>query len=146
MFFDSQGRIQGYWGLAISQMNHRFEVVGKTLCTWCTWDSLFLPEFLQTTAQVSSSCPVMGEIIRLRVRPDEIETVDPADTVVFFPRVERMTLGQDIVTNFCHFVHFFQSPEAASRWLEEHSGHLILSPVTRSRLLERSTLQYGELL
>ena len=52
VFFDKQGRIQGYWGLAIAEMKHRFEVEGRTLYTWCAWDSLFLPEILQTTAQV----------------------------------------------------------------------------------------------
>lgn len=126
VFFDEPGRVQGYWGLAIPEMKHRFEVAGKALYTWCAWDSLFIPEILQKSARVSSSCPVTGETIRLRVHPNEIESVDPTDTVMSFPRVDRMELGEDVVTNFCHFVHFFTSPEAAGRWLEDHPGHVIL--------------------
>ena len=147
VFFDKHGRIQGYWGLAIAEMKHRFEVAGKTLYTWCAWDSLFLPEILQQTAQVSSSCPVTGETIRLRVNPNEIETVDPPGMVMSFPRVDRMELGEDVVTNFCHFVHFFRSPEAANRWLEKHPGHLILSSDDAIALArKKNALQYGELL
>ena len=144
VFFDERGRIQGYWGLAIAEMKHRFEIAGKTLYTWCAWDSLFLPEILQNTAQVSSSCPVTGETIRLRVHPHEIETVEPADTVMSFPRVDRMELGDDVVTNFCHFVHFFRSREAANRWLKENPGHLILSVDEALELArKKNALQYG---
>ncbi len=147
VFFDKQGSIQGYWGLAIAEMKHRFEVEGRTLYTWCAWDSLFLPEILQKTAQVSSSCPVTGETIRLRVSPYEIETVEPADMVMSFPGVDRMELGEDVVTNFCHFVHFFRSPEAANRWLEKHPAHLILSSNDALALArKKNALQYGELL
>ncbi|GMR24599.1 MAG: organomercurial lyase MerB [Acidobacteriota bacterium] len=146
VFFDEQGSIQGYWGLAIAKMNHRFEVEGRTLYTWCAWDSLFLPEILRKTAQVSSSCPVTGETIRLRVSSNEIETVEPVDLVMSFPGVDRMALGEDVVTNFCHFVHFFRSPEAANRWLEKHPGHLILSPDDAFALAhKKNALRYGEL-
>jgi alkylmercury lyase len=146
VFYDKQGGVQGYWGLAIAEMKHRFEVAGKTLYTWCAWDSLFLPEILQKTAQVRSSCPVTGETIRLGVRPCGIETVDPTDTVMSFPQVDRMELGEDVVTNFCHFVHFFRSPEAANRWLEKYPGHVILSPDDGFELARRkNSLQYGEL-
>ncbi len=144
VFFDKRGRIQSYWGLAIPETRHHFEVAGKTLYTWCAWDTLFLPEILQKTAQVRSSCPVTGEAIRLRVHPHGIENVDPADTVMSFPEVDRMQLGEDIVTNFCHFVHFFHSPEAGNRWLEEHPGHLIVSPQEALELARRkNALQYG---
>ncbi len=144
VFFDRRGRIQGYGGLSIPETRHHFEVAGKNLYTWCAWDTLFLPEILQKTAQVSSSCPVTGEAIRLRVRPNRIAAVDPADTVMSFPKVDHMQLGEDIVTNFCHFVHFFHSPEAGSRWLEEHPGHLIVSPQEALELARRkNALQYG---
>jgi alkylmercury lyase len=146
VFFDKQGRVQGYWGLAIAEMKHRFEVAGKTLYTWCAWDSLFLPEILQKTAQVSSSCPITGETIRLRVHPREIESIHPTDTVMSFPQVDHMELGEDLVTNFCHFVNFFRSPEAANRWLEKYPGHVVLSPDDGFELARRkNALQYGEL-
>lgn len=146
VFFDKQGRVQGYWGLTIAEMKHRFEVAGKTLYTWCAWDSLFLPEILQKTAQVSSSCPVTGVRIMLTVHPDRIEIVEPAETVMSFPGADRIECGEDVITNFCHFVHFFRSPGAASRWLEKHPGHLILSSDEALELArKKNALQYGVL-
>ncbi|HEX9726065.1 MAG TPA: organomercurial lyase [Vicinamibacteria bacterium] len=71
------------------------KVAGKTLFTRCALDSLFLPEILHNTAQVSSSCPLTGETIRPKVHPNEIETVEPADTVMLFPQVDRTTLGEE---------------------------------------------------
>ena len=88
-----------------------------------------------------------GETIRLRVSPDEIETVDPPGMVMSFPQVDRVEVGEDVVTNFCRFVQFFHMPESASRWLEEHPGHLILSPSDALALArKKNALQYGELL
>ena len=146
VLFDKQGSIQGYWGLAIAETKHRFEVEGRTLYTWCAWDSLFLPEILQKTARVSSSCPVTRETIQLRVSPNDIEIVEPADMVMSFPGVERMELGEDVVTNFCNFVHFFRSPDAANHWLEKHPGHLILSADDAFALArKKNALRYGEL-
>jgi alkylmercury lyase len=146
VFFDEDGAIQGYWGLAIPRMAHRFEVGGKTLYTWCAWDSLFLPELLQSTARVSSTCPVTGEDIQLTVHPHAIESVAPSQTVMSFPQVDCMELGEDVVTSFCHFVHFFVSPEAAGRWLEGHPGHVILALDQAFELaLRKNALQFGEL-
>ena len=39
-------------------MSHRFEVAGRTLYTWCAWDSLFLPQILGQEAEVESTCPL----------------------------------------------------------------------------------------
>lgn len=146
VFFDEQGRIQGYWGLAIPKMSHRLEVAGRTLYTWCAWDSLFLPEILQKTARVSSRCPVTEGTIRLGVRPDGIDSVDPADTVMSFPGVDRMDLGEDPLTSFCHFVHFFRSRDAAHPWLTNNPGHVILSLDEAVELArKKNALQYGKL-
>src|SRR3989442_9036358 len=42
-YTDKQGRIIGFGGLAVREMPHRFKVDGRTLYTWCAWDSLFIP-------------------------------------------------------------------------------------------------------
>jgi alkylmercury lyase len=134
VIFDAQGNIQGYWGLSIPKTNHRFEVGGTTLYT-------------QKSASVRSTCPVTGEVVRLRVHPDEIESVDPADVVMSFPRVDCMALGEEIIANFCRFVHFFRSSEAARRWVSKETGHVILSLENAFALAWRkNTVQFGEFL
>src|SRR5437899_5469056 len=39
---DDKGRVLGFGGLAAAPMHHRLEVDGRTLWTWCAWDSLFI--------------------------------------------------------------------------------------------------------
>src|SRR5215813_6170137 len=57
---DKQGRVLGFGGLAAAQMDHRFEVDGRTLWTWCAWDTLFIPEILGKTARIESRDPESG--------------------------------------------------------------------------------------
>src|SRR2546422_6561781 len=49
---DDEGRVLGFGGLAAAPMHHRLEVDGRTLWTWCAWDSLFIPEILGKRARV----------------------------------------------------------------------------------------------
>src|SRR6266702_4176328 len=81
---DDQGRVLGFGGLAAAPMHHRFEVDGRILSTWCAWDSLFIPEILGRPARVTSADPESGELVRLVVTPDRIETVEPEGAVVSF--------------------------------------------------------------
>ncbi len=43
VYRDAEGRVVGYWGLALSETNHGLEVAGRTLYAWCAWDALFIP-------------------------------------------------------------------------------------------------------
>src|SRR5579863_109796 len=54
---DEKGRVVGFGGLATAPMHHRIEVGGRTLWTWCAWDSLFIPDILGRSARVTSSDP-----------------------------------------------------------------------------------------
>ena len=46
LFYNDDKAIIGYWGLGLTQMDHRFEVDGNTLYTWCAWDALFIPQII----------------------------------------------------------------------------------------------------
>ncbi len=127
VYYDDRGRIIGYWGLALEETNHRFEVNGRTLYTWCAWDSLFIPELLNQTARVESECPATGEKIRLTVSPHKIEQCEPAGAVMSFLNPEAEKIREDVILHFCHYVHFFSSVEAGSRWVLENPGTFIMS-------------------
>ena len=126
VYYDSDGAVIGFWGLALGEMPHQFEVDGRTLYTWCAWDSLFIPEMLGKPARVTSADPVTKEKISLVVGPDGVEEISPATTVVSFLTPDR-PFDQDGIMNFCHFVHFFTSPETAEKWTTEHPGTFVLS-------------------
>jgi len=144
---DGEGRVVGFLGLALSQMDHCFEVEGKTLYTWCAWDSLFIPQILGKTAKVKSICPVTGQDIRLAVTPDRVKTLAPTETVMSFITPEATKILDDVVHHFCCYIHFFASADAGYRWTSENEGTFILSVNEAYRLGQsKNQARYGRFL
>jgi alkylmercury lyase len=127
VYSNEEKQIIGYWGLALPQMPHRFTVKGNTLYTWCAWDSLFIPEIIKKTARVESTCPVTGSKIALTVTPEEIKELEPPGTVMSFVTPEAGKIRENVILNFCHYIHFFSSAEAGSKWISHNQGTLVLS-------------------
>ncbi len=127
VFRDDQDAVVGFGGLTVVEMPpHRFIVDGRTLHTWCAWDSLFIPGVLGKPARVESVCPVTKEQISLEVGPDGVKRVDPPTIVVSFLTPDR-TFDRNVIVNFCHFVHFFRSAHVAATWISQHTGTFVLS-------------------
>jgi alkylmercury lyase len=128
VFTDSQGRVTGFWGLAITELSpaHRYETGGQALYAWCAWDTLFLPARLGHAAHVTSACPVTGELIQLTVTPDGVtETSHPQAVVSFL--IPDGPFDSGVIESFCHFVHFFASRQAGERWVAGHPGTFLLT-------------------
>ncbi len=136
VFYDEEQRIVGYWGLSLSRMAHRFMVNGRDLYTWCAWDSLFIPQLLGHTAHVESVCPVTRQTIRLTVSPQGIERLQPATAVMSLMVPSDADVMQNIVTRFCHYVHFFASQDAGASWVTRNLGTFLLS-VAQAQALGR---------
>jgi len=127
---DAEGRVLGFGGLAAASMHHRLEVEGRSLWTWCAWDSLFIPEILGRPARVTSPDPQNREIVRLTVTPERIESVEPSDAVISFIRPDAETFGTsaaNVMANFCHFIFFFASRASGERWTAKHPGTFLYS-------------------
>lgn len=127
VYYDDAGRIIGYWGLALPEMAYRFEVEGRTLYTCCAWDSLFIPAILRKSARVESRCPETGTAIWLTVTPEGVQDRRPTDIVMSFLRPEAAKLRENLILHFCHYVHFFCSHDAGSRWVSKHPNTYLLS-------------------
>jgi alkylmercury lyase len=129
-YADQEGRIVGFGGLAVQEMPHRFVVDGRTLYTWCAWDSLFIPGILGRTADVSSPAPESGKRIRLTVAPDGVEAVEPQSTVMSFLLPSAETFQADAlkaIASFCHFIFFFPTSEAAAAWTSSRPDTSVMS-------------------
>lgn len=127
VYRDDEENVLGFWGLAIPEMNHHFEVNGVSLFTWCAWDALFLPELLDETAHVTSACPISKQEVTLTVDAGGISNLQPATAVVSFLTPEREAFEDDVVSTFCHYVHFFASKDDGEKWTSEHPGTLLLT-------------------
>ena len=124
---DEQQRVIAFMGLSVVETGeHRIHLDGRTLSAWCAWDTLFLPELIGATAQVSSRCPTTGSQISLSVTPDGPIDLQPAEAVVSF-LVPDGEFDATVIQSFCHFVHFFASPTAAATWTAEHPDTFTLS-------------------
>jgi alkylmercury lyase len=127
VYRDSQGALIGFWGLTQQEIPpHRFEVAGQRLWTWCSWDSLFIPVILGTTAHVQSVCATTGMPISLVVTPDGVAEAAPAGAVISFLRPAGK-FDADVIASFCHHVLFFSSEEAGRQWIAERPHHFLLS-------------------
>ena len=146
VFSDGQQRIVGYWGLSTpSAYNspHKLKTNGRTLSAWCAWDTLFLPQLLGRTAEIESVSPGSG-IVRLTVTPEQVERVEPGNAQMSFLLPDCTGVRKDVVTTFCHFVHFFPSRHTGESWSAQHAGTFLLS-IDEAHVLARlkNEAQYG---
>jgi alkylmercury lyase len=126
---DDRGRVVGFGGLAVGDLAaspHRLKLDGRELYAWCAGDALFLPVVLDREVPIESQCPTSGERISLVVSPEGFRDLEPSGAVMSFLAPDelaaRAEAGGDVIRNFCHFVHFFASKEAAQTWIEGHPG------------------------
>jgi alkylmercury lyase len=92
--------------------------------------------------RVRSVCPVTKKTVELRVAPDHVESVVPEGVVVSFLSPERRFDG-NVITSFCHFIHFFGSRRAGEQWIERHPGTFVLSLPDAVELARLSNLSLG---
>jgi alkylmercury lyase len=120
---DKEGNVVGL-GLTLIQTPHAYEANGRKLYAWCAADALEFPAMLNHAAQIESPDPVSGEKIRVSVTPDRVERVEPESAVVSW--VDNVDVT-NIRGSICNYVHFFSSPETASKWIAEHPGKTFYS-------------------
>lgn len=123
VFYDDEGKVIGFRGLAVREMPHRFEVDGRTLYTWCAIDSLFIPELLGQSARVESRDPHTGTAVRLTVSPDGVQSAEPANAVMSILIGDTDVMKTDptkVMASFCHHIFFLESPEAGAEWADRH--------------------------
>jgi alkylmercury lyase len=109
VYYDAERRVIGYWGLTLRPTSYRLRVGGRELFAWCAWDTLFLPALLGAKAEVQSVCRGSGQPVRLTIGSKDVESADPARLVVSFLVPDAGALRADVITSFCHYVHFFGS-------------------------------------
>ena len=145
--FDQQGNVVG-WGVTLVPTCHRFQIDGKSLFTWCAFDTVLFPPSLGTEVQVQSTCPVTGHSIAFVATPEgTIKNLAPALSVMsLIIPAER---SECVRATFCEHSLFFESEQVASTWLATHPEAILLSVeeaatvgkrVAASRFLKKNNL------
>ena len=140
-----EGRVVAFQGLSVVEAPHRLMLDGRTLYTWCAWDTLFLPELIGRPAEIESTCPTTGATVSLGVGPDGPSELSPPGAVMSF--IDPGGSFEHVIQTFCRFVHFFASAEAAAQWTDGHPGTYVM-PIEDGYEIGRRTnaAQWGELL
>ena len=151
IYYNDDGNIIGYWGLATERMGHRFKLGGKTLYTWCAWDTLFIPQIIGKSANIESRDPLTKKVISLTVTHDGgISEIEPSEAVISFLIPNTEEVRSDVIKSFCHYVHFFESRNSAEEWISQSDKKdeiMILSIEDAYMIaLRRNKMQLGEIL
>jgi alkylmercury lyase len=105
--WDTEGRIVGF-GLTLRPTPHTFAFDDRTVYAFCASDALMFPLVLGRPGVVESTCPVTGTLVRVRITPDRVLSVDPAEAVVSTIRPDYAVT--DIRTQICDLGNFFANP------------------------------------
>jgi alkylmercury lyase len=130
VFSDRQHRVVGYWGLSLLaaySSPHILTMNGQRLSAWCAWDTLFLPQLVGHIAEVESASPSDAGIVRLTITSQKVERVEPVGSQMSVLVPDAQEMQKNVITSFCHFVHFFPSREAGESWTGKHPGTFMLS-------------------
>ncbi|GMR16882.1 MAG: organomercurial lyase MerB [Gammaproteobacteria bacterium] len=127
ILFDDDQQVIGFWGITVQPMTHRMVVDDHVCYAWCAWDTLFIPELLNKVVKVESRCPVTNNNIELIVSPTHAESANGKPLYLSFLQPDMDKLNDDITSNFCHFVYFFDSKQIAEQWLAEHPSTFLLT-------------------
>jgi alkylmercury lyase len=125
MEFDQQGTLVG-WGVTMIPTRHGFQMNGKSLFTWCAFDTVLFPPALGETAQIQSTCPVTGQPMTFVATPGgAVLDLTPSSAVLsLILPAER---DECVRATFCEQSLLFWSQQAAISWLPAHPGALLLS-------------------
>jgi len=150
VFSDAERRIVGYWGLSIPgayNSPHTLRMNGRTLSAWCAWDTLFLPQLVDQTAEIESTSPGKTGTVRLTITPQQVERVEPVGAQMSVLVPEAQEVQKDVVTSFCNFIHFFPSRQSGESWAAKHGGTFLLS-IHQAHVLARlkNEAQYRDVL
>jgi alkylmercury lyase len=118
--FDKDGNMLGI-GLTLVPTQHIYKVDDRKLYTWCAIDALLFPVMLKHTAHIESYDPITGEKIRVTVTPEKVEKVEPKTAAVSWVKSVDVVNSRGSV---CQYVHFFISPEIATKWIVDHGDKM----------------------
>jgi alkylmercury lyase len=123
--FDQQGNIVG-WGVTMIATRHRFQIRQQSLFTWCAFDTVLFPPALGETVQVHSTCPVTGQPITfVATHEGMVKGLTPLSAVMSL--IIPSERSECVRATFCEQSLLFWSEQAASPFLADHPGAILLS-------------------
>lgn len=142
---DEHRRIVSFGGLTLEPTPHTMFADGTTLYACCAWDTLFIPEILNKTVDVTSTCPQTGRLIALTVSPTGVRA-DRTGIVISLLNPGLAAMEANARASFCSHVFFFASRHAGTTWIGNRT-HLALVSLNDAFQLgkRKNALQFNQL-
>ena len=122
---DESGNMVGS-AISLIPSSHTFQVNGKTLYAWCSYDAIYAPGVIGSDAVIESVDPLTNESIQIKVFPDGVTGTEPAGVVTTVVGMEADSRG-GAESPRCNQMHFFASEENARKWAADHPGVIIMT-------------------
>lgn len=128
---NTHGEIESYV-LSITPTMTKFTVESLDLYAWCALDSLFLPGLIDKAAKVQAVCPSTGGLIEMTVTPEGVHQLNPTDAVLTveippeFSEKQQLDADDSMDAN-CDLMHFFQTADAAEKWIAKRENITMVS-------------------
>jgi alkylmercury lyase len=85
--------------------------------------------------------------VRLTITPQQVERVEPVGSQMSVLVPDAREMQKNVITSFCHCVHFFPSQEACDIWARKHPGTFMLSMQEAHTLVRlKNEAQYRDVL
>lgn len=141
---DEERRIVSFGGLTLEPTRHTMSIDGNKLYAWCAWDTLFIPEILGKTVDVTSTCPQTGQLIPLTISPTRVRA-NKAGIVLSLPNPRLAAMEANARASFCEHVFFFESMSAGKAWIQDRTEIALVSLDDAFELGKRkNALQFGK--
>lgn len=124
VYFDDDGRVAGFWGLATAPITTHLVTTEAGSCwAWCALDPLFILPLVNERGIVTARSGVTGTRIELVVTPDNVRQITAGGNEVYVSLlIPKGPFSSDVRQSFCDYVLFFDSKQSAERWTSEHPG------------------------
>ncbi len=146
VFYNDDGDIVGFWGIALPKMPHKIITEKQTIYGWCAWDALFIPQLLGESATIESLSPTK-EIIKLKISEQGDLLEGSENIMVSFLEPDAGKMMENVVANFCHYIFLFKDKSSGEEWVKQHEGTFLLplqDVITLSKV--KNQRQFGDLL
>lgn len=126
IIYGANNNIIGFRGLGLKPSAHKIVKQEKTLYAWCAFDCLFLPELLNGSLDIRSTCPETGDEIYLTASPQGISKASSDTIFVSFVVPNLSEYKDDLRGNFCCHVNFFTTHKAGLAWASNKEGIILI--------------------
>ncbi|MCI0412286.1 hypothetical protein L0222_05720 [bacterium] len=116
---DSDGRLIDLYGMSLKPTHLRIEAGKKIVYSCCALWSQVIPKLLGQEVLVESVDPICREIVRLRISPAGVQSVEPANAVATLAVASCSEINEDVCAAFCCNVRHFINRESAEKFVNE---------------------------